>query len=70
MAKNVTMKKGESIIKCVEAHVEHFEKNGYKVHDEKAVVKKVEKPKEENEEINGYTSRKRRGCSCWRYCGL
>ena len=26
MAKNVTMKKGESIIKCVEDHVEHFEK--------------------------------------------
>ena len=49
MAKNVTMKKGESIIKCVEAHVEHFEKNGYKVHEEKAVAKKVEKPKEEKE---------------------
>ena len=40
MAKNVTMKKGESIIKCVEDHVEHFEKNGYKVHEEKAVSKK------------------------------
>ena len=49
MAKNVTMKKGESIIKSVEDHVEHFEKNGYKVHDEKAVSKKVEKPKEEKE---------------------
>ena len=49
MAKNVTMKKGESIINCVEDHVEHFEKNGYQVHDEKAVSKKVEKPKEEKE---------------------
>ena len=49
MAKNVTMIKGESIIKCVEDHVEHFEKNGYKVHDQKAVVKKTETPKEEKE---------------------
>ena len=49
MAKNVSMKKGESIIQCVQDHVEHFEKNGYKVHDKKAVVKKVEKHKEEKE---------------------
>ena len=49
MAKNVTMKKGESIIKCVEDHVEHFDKNGDKVDEEKAVSKKVEKPKEEKE---------------------
>ena len=67
MAKNVTMKKGESIIKCVEDHIEHFEKNGYKVHEEKAVSKKAEKPKEEKEKINGYTSRKRRGCNYWGY---
>ena len=49
MAKNVTMKKGESVIKCSEDYVEHFEKNGYKVNDEKAVSKKAEKPKEEKE---------------------
>ena len=49
MAKNVTMKKGESIIKCVEDHVEHFEKNGFKMVNEKSVAKKTEKPKEEKE---------------------
>ena len=49
MAKNVTMKKGESVIKCSEDYVEHFEKNGYKVHDQIAVVKKTETPKEEKE---------------------
>ena len=26
MAKNVTMKKGETIVKCSEDHIEHFEK--------------------------------------------
>ena len=49
MAKNVTMKKGQSVIECSEDYVEHFEKNGYKIHDQKAVVKKTEKPKEEKE---------------------
>ena len=28
MAKNVTMKKGETIVKCSEDHIDHFEKNG------------------------------------------
>ena len=26
MAKNVTMKKGETIVKCSEDHIDHFEK--------------------------------------------
>ena len=49
MAKNVTMKKGESIVKCSEDHIDHFEKNGYKMVNEKSVSKKTEKPKEEKE---------------------
>ena len=43
MAKNVTMKKGETIIKCSEDHIEHFQNNGFTLFDEKAVVKKTEK---------------------------
>ena len=49
MAKNVTMKKGETIVKCSEDHVDHFEKNGFKIVNEKSVSKKTEKPKEEKE---------------------
>ena len=49
MAKNVTMKKGETIVKCSEDHIEHFEKNGFKMVNEKSVSKKTEKPKEEKE---------------------
>ena len=49
MAKNVTMKKGETIVKCSEDHIAHFEKNGYKMVNEKSVSKKTEKPKEEKE---------------------
>ena len=49
MAKNVTMKKGETIIKCSEDHIEHFEKNGFKMVNKKSVAKKTEKPKEEKE---------------------
>ena len=49
MAKNVTMKKGETIVKCSEYHIEHFEKNGFKMVNEKTVSKKTEKPKEEKE---------------------
>ena len=49
MAKNVTMKKGETIIKCSEDHIEHFENNGFTLGNEKAVVKKTEKIKETNE---------------------
>tara|TARA_Y100001951_G_C11038179_1_gene128740 strand:- start:336 stop:488 length:153 start_codon:yes stop_codon:yes gene_type:complete len=49
MAKNVTMKKGETIVKCSEDHIDHFEKNGYKMVNEKSVSKKTEKPKEEKE---------------------
>jgi hypothetical protein len=49
MAKNVTMKKGETIVKCSEDHIDHFEKNGFKIVNEKSVSKKTEKPKEEKE---------------------
>ena len=49
MAKNVTMKKGETIVKCSEDHIDHFEKNGFKMVNEKSVAKKTEKPKEEKE---------------------
>ena len=40
MAKNVTMKKGESIIKCVEDHVEHFEKMVIKYMKKRRFLKK------------------------------
>tara|TARA_Y100001938_G_scaffold32387_1_gene44237 strand:- start:355 stop:513 length:159 start_codon:yes stop_codon:yes gene_type:complete len=43
MAKQVTMKKGEDIIKCSEDHIEHFESNGYTLEGQKKVVKKSEK---------------------------
>lgn len=49
MAKNVTMKKGETIVKCSEDYIDHFEKNGFKIVNEKSVLKKTEKPKEEKE---------------------
>ena len=49
MAKNVTLKKGETIVKCTQDYVEHFEKNGFKLHEEKAVTKRNTKPKEEKE---------------------
>ena len=49
MAKNVTMKKGETIVKCSEDLIDHFEKNGFKMVNEKSVSKKTEKPKEEKE---------------------
>jgi len=49
MAKNVTMKKGETVIKCSEDHIDHFEKNGFKKINEKSVTKKTEKTKEEKE---------------------
>lgn len=49
MAKNVTMKKGETIIKCSEDHIEHFEKNGFTIGDLKPVIKKAEKTKETKE---------------------
>ena len=42
MAKNVTMKKGETIVKCSEDHIEHFEKNGFKMVNDKKASKKVE----------------------------
>ena len=50
MAKNVSMKKGETIIKCSEDHIEHFENNGFTLFDEKAVVKKTEKAIKETKE--------------------
>ena len=43
MAKQVTMKKGEDVIKCSEDYVEHFEKAGYTLEGEKKVTKKSEK---------------------------
>tara|TARA_R100000654_G_scaffold64124_1_gene91606 strand:+ start:435 stop:593 length:159 start_codon:yes stop_codon:yes gene_type:complete len=43
MAKQVTMKKGNDIIKCSEDHIEHFESNGYTLEGQKKVVKKSEK---------------------------
>ena len=46
MAKNVTMKKGETIIKCSQDHVEHFESNGFAIHDTKSEPKKTDKTKE------------------------
>ena len=49
MAKNVTMKKGETIVKCSEDHIDHFEKKGFKMVNETSVAKKTEKPKEEKE---------------------
>ena len=57
MAKDIIMKKGNEEITISPDFLEHYkklgfktnEKNGYKVHDEKAVSKKVEKPKEEKE---------------------
>ena len=49
MAKNVSMKKGETIVKCSEDHIDHFKKNGFKMVNEKSVAKKTEKPKEEKE---------------------
>jgi hypothetical protein len=49
MAKNVTMKKGETIIKCSEDHIEHFQNNGFALDDQKPVIKKAEKTKETKE---------------------
>ena len=49
MAKNVTMKKGETIVKCSEDHIEHIQNNGFVLLNEKSVAKKTEKPKEEKE---------------------
>ena len=43
MAKQVTMKKGEDVIKCSEDYVEHFEKAGYTLEVKKKVVQKTEK---------------------------
>ena len=43
MAKQVTMKKGEDVIKCSEDYVEHFEKAGYTLEGKKKVVQKTEK---------------------------
>ena len=43
MAKQVTMKKGEDIIKCSEDYIEHFEKAGYTLEGKKKVVQKTEK---------------------------
>ncbi len=50
MAKNVSMKKGETIIKCSEDHIEHFTNNGFVLLDEKAVDKKTEKAIKETKE--------------------
>jgi len=51
MAKQVTMKKGEDIIKCSEDHIEHFQNIGYTLQGEKKGVKKIEKVvKQENKE--------------------
>ena len=53
MAKQVTMKKGEDIIKCSEDHIEHFQSNGFTLQGEKKVVKKSEKVvKQEDKEKN------------------
>ena len=49
MAKNVSMKKGETIIKCSEDHIEHFQNNGFALDDQKPVIKKAEKTKETKE---------------------
>ena len=49
MAKNVTMKKGETIIKCSEDHIEHFQNNGFALDDPTPVIKKAEKTKETKE---------------------
>ena len=43
MAKQVTMKKGDNIIKCSEDHIEHFQNNGFTLEGEKKVTKKSEK---------------------------
>ena len=43
MAKQVTMKKVEDIIKCSEDYIEHFEKAGYTLEGKKKVVQKTEK---------------------------
>lgn len=50
MAKNVSMKKGETIIKCSEDHIEHFQNNGFVLYDEKSVAKKTEKAIKETKE--------------------
>tara|TARA_R100000664_G_C2755534_1_gene143255 strand:- start:1084 stop:1251 length:168 start_codon:yes stop_codon:yes gene_type:complete len=52
MAKQVTMKKGETIIKCSEDYIEHFENNGFTLEGDKIkVAKKSEKmvKQEDNE---------------------
>ena len=36
------MKKGETIIKCSEDHIEHFQNNGFALDDQKPVIKKAE----------------------------
>ena len=41
MAKNVTMKKGESIIKCSEDHIEHFKKMAIKYMMKRRFLKKL-----------------------------
>ena len=40
MAKQVTMKKGNDIIKCSEDHIEHFESNGYTLEGQKKSCQK------------------------------
>jgi|TARA_R100001460_G_C3526220_1_gene173046 hypothetical protein len=53
MAKQVTMKKGEDIIKCSDDHIEHFQSIGFTLTGEKKVAKKSEKVvKQDKEEDN------------------
>ena len=51
MAKQVTMTKGEDMIKCSEDHIEHFQNLGFTLQGEKKGVKKSEKMvKQENKQ--------------------
>ena len=51
MAKQITMKKGEDIIKCSEDHIDHFEKMGYTIGGEKKGTKKNEKVVKQEDKI-------------------
>ena len=45
MAKNVSMKKGETIVKCSEDHIDHFEKMVLKWLMKNQLLKKLKNPK-------------------------
>ena len=58
MAKQVTMKKGNDIIKCSEDHIEHFTANGFTLDGEKKVVKKSEKVVKQEDKKNRQITKK------------